>query len=981
MANYDMSSGFMQGYEFGTKIKERRQTRKAASLLSTWNASSYDTYVKNQTADKLGESIGTNLLEELDMGDMSDELRSDWTSQARSWMMGGRTKEQTRQGLIDLAPQYRNLSKAAISDGASVESAIIPVAPGSNPTTSAVDEFAKLMNIETSASLPLSERLTAVSVKGAIGISQVMPATAMKPGFKLDSIFDIADKMEVSYSSKNEAEASRLLTNEKLNKQMGFNYYSMLKNKYDGNTTKALIGYNAGPDVADLWDGNFSALPNETQNYLRKFGINIDSPAESLSTVDSQTSEILLKRAEGTSDNTTGGTFKEFLENPWQTMKDSEAAQVELIVLNKLGLSSMDDFRKYQSAYVPVGLKFTENGAVALDSRIDRSIIGKSKEDQWKSGWMATNGLDPADVNNHAKAEKAWKLSTTTSTTSTRDSAIAGWLEANAKDSKNPTPQEQKNANDWWTSRPQDDDLDMMTFNAFKDRYPGLDPNDALLTFSLHENNPEKLDALSAWRSSDAYKELKGTEEGAEADNNAIKEIETDMLEFLKNNSEMTLPEFESLETTASNIVNDPDYQGSPEILQQAKDFITRSDTIKAAIIRRKPLDELEISTVFVPTFKEGVQDGIREIQVKIRGNQILNAATGAEVQVQNSTGELTTITTETDQLTLRIRSGAQQDRINELTNTIEGNDAYKQLTYLRQVVITADQGAFQLANIAAKNPTVLTAAGGLNKLANDIRVEFQALDTLTGFGNWNQGTADTIQAKMLSEVEDRRVSSMAGSYGTGFGAIDEIAAQHKANFEASLIRYIFAQGKALGQSGNGFSNKDYTNILNSVKNSKDMFAFRRNMVSLVRKNAENYENLRVSVGTSLFNDYFGVIEKGSKFDKYTAQGVFTPINTYLRDNDNSESNPNFSNRYGELAQFMETEYPDDAVTFDDFTGEIGQVISGLEIILANPDADETNKVAVQSALTKMFEYRERGLTYVFAYDSLSQGIQFEGYK
>ena len=161
MANYDMTSGFMQGFEFGTKIKERRQNRKAASLLSSWNASSYDTYIKNQTADKEGELIGTNLLEELNLADLSDELKSDWTSQARSWRMSGRTKDQTRQGLIDLAPQYRKLNNAAISESADTEVATL-AAPTDSPFDTTVTEFSKLMDIETSPSMPNAERLVAV---------------------------------------------------------------------------------------------------------------------------------------------------------------------------------------------------------------------------------------------------------------------------------------------------------------------------------------------------------------------------------------------------------------------------------------------------------------------------------------------------------------------------------------------------------------------------------------------------------------------------------------------------------------------------------------------------------------------------------------------------------------------------------------------------------------------------------------------------
>ena len=117
-----------------------------------------------------------------------------------------------------------------------------------------VQEFSKVMDIETNPSLPLIDRLNAISIDGAVGISQVLPSTGIKPGFQLASIFDLADNAGMPYSAKNEAEATRLLKNEMLNKQFGFNYYAMLKDRYNGNVEKSLIGYNAGPDVADKWN-------------------------------------------------------------------------------------------------------------------------------------------------------------------------------------------------------------------------------------------------------------------------------------------------------------------------------------------------------------------------------------------------------------------------------------------------------------------------------------------------------------------------------------------------------------------------------------------------------------------------------------------------------------------------------------------------------------------------------------------------------
>ena len=165
---------------------------------------------------------------------------------------------------------------------------------------------------------------------------------------------------------------------------------------------------------------------------------------------------------------------------------------------------------------------------------------------------------------------------------------------------------------------------------------------------------------------------------------------------------------------------------------------------------------------------------------------------------------------------------------------------------------------------------------------------------------------------------------------------------------------------------------------MNSVKTSKTMFAFRKNMVTLARSNAQNYENLRTSVSTSLFNDYYQMVERGSAYDKYATQGVHTQCD-YLRNNDNSTSNPNFSNRYGELAQFIETQYPEDSTETPQFSGDIETVKNNLQRIV---DQGTENSTAFSTAINALQSMQERGLTYVFAYNSNQLGgIQFEGYK
>ena len=82
----------------------------------------------------------------------------------------------------------------------------------------------------------------AVSPAGAIGLMQLMPATARQVAGELGRN-DIA--------GLDEAGLRNALFDPKLNRQFGEHYMQGRLNRYDGNQLLAAIGYNAGDKRAD----------------------------------------------------------------------------------------------------------------------------------------------------------------------------------------------------------------------------------------------------------------------------------------------------------------------------------------------------------------------------------------------------------------------------------------------------------------------------------------------------------------------------------------------------------------------------------------------------------------------------------------------------------------------------------------------------------------------------------------------------------
>lgn len=89
---------------------------------------------------------------------------------------------------------------------------------------------------------------------GALGITQLMPDTAAKPGFGIDPVKDDSEEEYI---------------------RVGRSLLQAYTNKFDGDIAKGLAAYNWGPSNVERAVNKHGvnwreSLPNETQNYLKK---------------------------------------------------------------------------------------------------------------------------------------------------------------------------------------------------------------------------------------------------------------------------------------------------------------------------------------------------------------------------------------------------------------------------------------------------------------------------------------------------------------------------------------------------------------------------------------------------------------------------------------------------------------------------------------------------------------------------------------
>ena len=117
-------------------------------------------------------------------------------------------------------------------------------APVQTAVPANMDTYQKMLQAESGNRQlgPNGQILT--SPKGALGVGQVMPTTAMQPGYGVPSIFDMAAKQGMPVETRDEATAKQLLANEQLNRQFSQAYYNGMQNRFPGNEQAAVAAYN-----------------------------------------------------------------------------------------------------------------------------------------------------------------------------------------------------------------------------------------------------------------------------------------------------------------------------------------------------------------------------------------------------------------------------------------------------------------------------------------------------------------------------------------------------------------------------------------------------------------------------------------------------------------------------------------------------------------------------------------------------------------
>lgn len=140
-----------------------------------------------------------------------------------------------------------------------------------------------------------------------------------------------------------------------------------------------------------------------------------------------------------------------------------------------------------------------------------------------------------------------------------------------------------------------------------------------------------------------------------------------------------------------------------------------------------------------------------------------------------------------------------------------------------------AAQNLMRLDRMAFDNENVLkTVAGGGSSLISSFSNEMQGLVGL--LGELQKKDPNQSQTSLLSGINTEVDSMLDGGKIT-----DEVARAYK-EFNAAIVRTIFATGKALGQSGNGFSNQDYQVISKSLVNANSYEAFSNNLRRLTNE-------------------------------------------------------------------------------------------------------------------------------------------------
>lgn len=143
---------------------------------------------------------------------------------------------------------------------------------GDGPGKITYEQFRKNLYNQESNNKQFNDDGSVVTSKvGALGKGQVMPKTALKPGFGVPSIFEIAKKQNIAYNGENVEEATRLLGDSKLNELMADAYMDGMIKEFNTPAYVAMA-YNLGPGATQnhITKGIRGETADETADYITK---------------------------------------------------------------------------------------------------------------------------------------------------------------------------------------------------------------------------------------------------------------------------------------------------------------------------------------------------------------------------------------------------------------------------------------------------------------------------------------------------------------------------------------------------------------------------------------------------------------------------------------------------------------------------------------------------------------------------------------
>ena len=196
---------------------------------------------------------------------------------------GYETEEERRKRLEREAAERGNTEVASTTvksyqDGSQeqVVKTQIPAAPAVTGPVDPNDTYKRMLQAESGGRQFNPQGGVLTSPRGAMGVGQVMPSTAMQPGYGVTNIFDLAEQRGIAVPSRDTAGAQALLANEGLNRDFGQSYFNAMNQRFPQDPNAAVAAYNAGPGrvnqnmAANAGQLNTAQLPNETQAYIQK---------------------------------------------------------------------------------------------------------------------------------------------------------------------------------------------------------------------------------------------------------------------------------------------------------------------------------------------------------------------------------------------------------------------------------------------------------------------------------------------------------------------------------------------------------------------------------------------------------------------------------------------------------------------------------------------------------------------------------------